>query len=160
MSEHIERPYMASKLVRFMTKVRVNHEDTNACWHWIGAGKGNGYGSFVWDGNATQAHRAAYMLFRGEIPEGHDVCHSCDNRSCVNPDHLFTGTRKRNMEDCAAKGRTTGFHRKHLKEFQVQEVRRRLNTGLTARQVSKQMGIAYITVNSIKKGKTYGRFSQ
>ena len=73
------------------------------------------------------AHRKAYFLFCDHIPDGMDVCHTCDNRWCVNPEHLYVATRRKNMADCKLRGRATGHHRKIIKEAQAQEAQRRLN---------------------------------
>ncbi len=94
-------------------------------------------------------------VFEFEIPDGMDVCHSCDNRSCVNPDHLFIGTRKENMQDMKLKGRGAGGCRKHLREDQVQEVRRRLAVGIPHSEISKNMNINRQTVTKIQKGESY-----
>lgn len=78
----------------------------NGCWNWtrrIGRG---GYGNASYRGKNVQAHRLAWSLFRGPIPEGMLVCHSCDNRRCVNPAHLWLGTQKDNLGDRDAKGRS------------------------------------------------------
>lgn len=85
------------------------------CWNWIGAMDGEPrdggnprgrYGRFAIDGySKVGAHRASYLLFKGEIPAGMQVCHSCDNQACVNPDHLWIGTLQQNMDDQVAKGR-------------------------------------------------------
>lgn len=76
------------------------------CWIWEGCDDGlKGYGKIWNNGKLLNAHRVSWQLYIGPIPKGIDVCHSCDTPSCVNPKHLFLGTRKDNMQDCVAKGR-------------------------------------------------------
>ena len=152
-----EMKFLPNKYTRFFSKVNTHGFDPNVCWEWIGAGKGNGYGHVKTEEGPMPAHRYAHKLFIGDVPSGTDVCHTCDNRSCVNPDHLFVGTRKDNMEDCRSKGRTDGGNRKHLREAQVQEIRRRICAGHSPRKIATQMDVNYHTVTAIKRGDSYAK---
>lgn len=75
------------------------------CMEFTGCVQGNGYARATVNRKTDYAHRHVYRLLKGEIPEGMDVCHTCDNRKCINPDHLFLGSRLDNMQDAKAKGR-------------------------------------------------------
>lgn len=80
-------------------------EPNSGCWLWCGARYGNGYGYFKFGKGGIPAHRFAWRLYNGEIPAGLLVCHRCDNRVCVNPEHLFVGSHSDNLNDMHAKGR-------------------------------------------------------
>lgn len=88
---------------------------TDACWEWIGCTTSYGYGHVTNAGKRYAAHRLAYELHRGPIPDGILVCHTCDNRKCVRPDHLFLGTHKDNASDSVAKGRHWSRKQTHCK---------------------------------------------
>ena len=82
----------------------------NDCWVWQGTRHRQGYGFFRIHKKMVVAHRVSYALYKGKIPKGKGyhgicVCHSCDNPSCVNPNHLFLGSQKTNMKDMKRKGR-------------------------------------------------------
>lgn len=126
-------------LDRFDAKYIINQE--NGCWEWTDC-LSQGYGKLNVNGKKLAAHRVSFELFNGIIPDGEGfhgvcVCHSCDNRKCVNPDHLFIGNHKDNMDDRDKKGRgkvpnTTGSlnGRSKLNEFQVSIIKKLLDSGL------------------------------
>lgn len=91
-------------IVRFESK--FTPEPNTGCWLWTASTKKNGYGRFGIGRTPHLAHRCAWVLFVGPIPEGAYVCHRCDTPSCVNPDHLFIGTPKDNVRDMMTKGRS------------------------------------------------------
>lgn len=150
-----DHDFLPNRYTSFLRHVDTRGFDHRSCWSWLGAGKGNGYGNVNFQRRTVGAHQVAYELFCGQVPEGMEVCHSCDNRWCVNPDHLFLGTHAENMEDCKSKGRAAGGCRKHLTEAQVQEICRRLNAGHSPRRIAIQMDINYHTVTAIRAGRSY-----
>lgn len=144
-----------NKFTRFFNKVNTHSFNASLCWEWLGATKGNGYGHVNAGDKYISAHRYAYELLCGSIPPGLDVCHECDNRFCVNPDHLFLGTRQDNMDDCRVKGRTAGGLRKRLTEKQAQEIRARSARGIAPAKIAHQLNINYGTVTSVLRGDSY-----
>ena len=127
----------------------------SGCWIWMGATKPSAwnYGKFWFDGSLIHAHRVSWMLYRGEIPDGMFVCHTCDVPLCVNPAHLFLGTPADNMADMAAKGRdlegriTQGRKISRLSEDQVLAIRA---STLSGSQLGKIYGVSRTTIHSIK----------
>lgn len=87
-------------------KNNVKKITKNGCWLWGRACDTNGYGRMSMYGELAAAHRVSYLVFIGNIPRGMYVCHKCDVRNCINPDHLFIGTAKENTLDCLNKGRS------------------------------------------------------
>ena len=84
---------------------RTSIDDKTDCWNWLGGKNNLGYG-LIRDGDRMRTtHRVSYEANKGSIPHNLVVCHSCDNPSCVNPDHLWLGTMADNMQDMISKGR-------------------------------------------------------
>lgn len=153
----------ANELTR--SKILGNITITEAgCWEWNGCVQGNGYSRIRFSGKTEYGHRAAYVVFHGTIPHGMDVCHTCDNRKCVNPDHLFIGTRKENMQDCAKKRRTTkgiSFNTgescgvSKLKEADIICARKLAQEGEIPRVIAEKFGVHPDTIRCAIQRKTW-----
>lgn len=129
---------------RFMSYV----EKTETCWIWNGARNGRGYGKVCFESNPNAtAHRSSYQLFKGPIADGLSVCHSCDNPSCVNPDHLWLGTIQDNKKDQIDKNRG-GVK---LKANQVLEIRKMYEYGIGSLTIAKLFKVTCGTISSIAK---------
>jgi len=98
--------YSEQDIERFIAKVSVP-DDISECWEWTGAkhSKDRGYGKFRLDGRVQNAHKAAYLLFRGPIQDGMVLGHQCNNERCVNPYHLHQETQSENIKYCVRCGR-------------------------------------------------------
>lgn len=88
-----------------IARLMANVDKSSGCWIWTGGRTSGGYGSISVRGKKVYVHRLAWQLFKGPIPPGMDVLHSCDNPPCFNPEHLFTGDQRDNARDMVAKGR-------------------------------------------------------
>lgn len=89
--------------IRLMNGYAV--DSINGCWVWQGHTYANGYGAIKVFGKMGLCHRLSYELHKGQIPEGMEILHSCDNRLCINPDHLRAGTHRENMSDAVDRSR-------------------------------------------------------
>lgn len=133
---------------------------SEGCWNWVGLVGTNTYGRVAFKGMPTTAHRTAWMLYRGEIPKGLCVLHKCDNRLCVNPDHLFLGTKADNNTDRAQKGRNADMRGMKsscakLTDAEVLDIYRRAWAGENQDEIAAEYGIIQQNVSRIKLGKSW-----
>lgn len=139
---------------RFMALVEVPR-NPKACWKWVGAKDYKGYGKFNPFGKGKMAHRYAYELFVGEIPEGLQACHKCDHRWCINPEHLFLGTAQDNSSDMVDKGRSCPGE-KHvwakLTDALVMHIR---SSETQDRVFAKLYGVSRESVRDARRGLTW-----
>jgi hypothetical protein len=133
------------------------------CMEWQRARTSAGY-SQIWDGEKVQyAHRIVCKIVHGEPAEKQEVMHSCDNPSCINPDHLTWGSRKDNMVDASQKGRLIG--RNHVKgeahpssplsELDIKVIRDLRDAGATLTRISEAYGVSIAAIHNITTRKTW-----
>jgi hypothetical protein len=129
------------------------------CWNWTRGKDSDGYGVTNLFGKTRKAHRVAYEAWNGKIPEGMCVCHRCDNRSCVNPEHLFLGTNRDNIDDCLKKGRWTSIRGSKnpaniLSEEDVLNIRRAFGRS-SGGELARAYGVTPSSICDIKRGRTW-----
>lgn len=137
-------------------------EKTDSCWIWIGHKRG-GYGQLSLGMSNKQpnvdTHCLSWILHFGEIPAGMDVCHSCDNRACVRPDHLFLGTAQDNSNDAVKKMRHAFGERSgcaKLTEDDVREIRELYNHGRRDwKNIAPYYGVSNTAIGYAARGETW-----
>lgn len=129
------------------------------CWSWTGTPNSAGYGNFRGQGalGQTVAHRYSYILHYGAIPAGLLVCHHCDYKMCVRPDHFFLGTHQDNSDDYYAKGydhtlRGEKHNRARMTDKTAREAFRRVHAGESIAEVAESYGVHYTTIRRIALG--------
>jgi hypothetical protein len=148
-----------SRKIRARDIFHSNYEKSDGCWIWKGSINRGGYGKI---GTNSTAHRRAYEYRNGEIPQGISVCHKCDNRLCVNPDHLFLGTRKDNSRDMVSKGREAKGSKvgtSKLNEEKVLEIRRLRIDGWKIKDLCEKFGVHPGNIQYICKNKSWKHVS-
>ena len=137
----------------------ANRDRTTGCWEWPYSTTSTGYGQVWCNQEHWKAHRLAAHL-DGRTPGTLFVCHTCDNRRCVNPAHLFLGTVQDNTDDMMSKGRVSrGESRSKLHAGQVLSVRELLAEGEQQKSVAKRFGVSPATISDIANGRSWGWLS-
>ncbi len=141
---------------------------TDGCWLWSGAndGKADGYGRLVTKGKTSiGAHRISWELHKGPIPDGLWVLHTCDNRRCVNPAHLFLGTHMENQRDAWNKGRQRAITRQGQRNGQTTlsaadvVTIRNWSPEVPAREFAKHYGVAEVTIYHIRERRLWAQIA-
>lgn len=139
-------------------------EKTENCWLWKGTIHHLGYGVFWKNNKQLSAHRYSFKLKNGNdsIPYGFVICHTCDNKICVNPEHLFIGTQSDNIKDAAKKERMKGQkgeknNKAKLTLEQVNEIKKLASSNgwLTQEELAKQYGVTFSTIGRILRGEIW-----
>lgn len=144
----------------------------DGCVLWLGAINNHGYGRFTWSGG-EYAHQFSYALAKGEIPDGCEITHTCDNPPCINPDHLIPRTHSGNMKDMMKKVRGGGQYKsggignRKLTIEQVLEIRKMWGVrkphehrDVSQKSLSDQFGVSVCGISRIVLNKSYTRFSE
>jgi hypothetical protein len=155
-----QRRSAARTMRRFWAKVDRREEDQ--CWRWVGSTSITGYGRLSFSGGCKQAHRVAWHLTHGPVPDGLCVLHRCDNPPCVNPAHLFLGTHLDNVRDCFAKGRGRPPHseRHNKAKLTLAAVAViRSSPHESSQSLAHRFGVTTRTIWLVRSGRTWRRAS-
>lgn len=145
-------------LKRLLERCEVNEE--TGCWEWTAGTFGGRYGQFKVERQPMLAHRLSYEVHKGKFPQYLQVCHTCDNGLCINPDHLFLGTSLTNNRDKIAKGRDNycyGANRPDAKftMAQVRRIREFSLVGIATSELAKFFKVNAETIRKIILHKSY-----
>ena len=145
---------MKQSAARFWKRVQ---QDTSGCWLWIGSISHNGYGQLWIARRKVMAHRHSWEWHFGPIQSGKMICHKCDVRNCVNPDHLFIGTALENNRDCLRKGRAAIGSKNGQSKLTEDKVRRikALPPNSNLWRVAELLGVNRSTIERVLRGDTW-----
>jgi hypothetical protein len=145
------------QLIAIGVENRIQRQTTisgeNECWIWEGVLR-EGYGRMKIGRASFSVHRLAYVLWVNEIPDGHLVCHKCDNRRCVNPEHLFVGTIADNIADMDKKKRRATGERSGRRKLSDEDVKyiRKHHKKETLKQMANKFGVTLDHICRVAKG--------
>lgn len=151
----MNKDYKLKSIERFLRFIKINKY---GCHIWQSSFQKNGYGQFCMKGLTTLAHRASYILFKGVLDKNLCVLHKCDNRKCVNPEHLFLGTRYDNYIDSKIKGRNCKGQSHGCSKLTNQKIiviRKKLKKGYSNKDLAVLYDVSPTTIHEIKSGKTW-----
>lgn len=144
----------------FMLHFDIKNDDE--CWEWKSSLIGSGYGQFQCRINGIvhrYAHRVSWVLYKGDIPDGMKILHKCDNRKCVNPNHLFIGTQKDNVADMDQKGRrvvVAHFGENHKRAIlNIDAILDIKNSNLKNTELAAKYGVRPSAISKVRCGRTW-----
>ncbi|MGI9345527.1 MAG: HNH endonuclease [Gammaproteobacteria bacterium] len=149
---------MADKKTIEKLVANCTFEPNSGCWLWLGAVNDSGYGSMWNDKKAIGAHRLMWIALHGPIPFTIFVCHRCDVRSCINPEHLFLGTNQDNIQDMLIKNRSSFGERSGkaiLTESEVIEIWDLFKSGKGQVSIAKRYGVSPGAIANITAGRNW-----
>lgn len=177
--EYIKKSFSkkCSVKCRLISNIKINDK----CWEWQGNLGKNGYGKIRNNLEHWSTHRLSYFIFKGEIPDDILVCHTCDNKKCINPDHLYLGTHKDNAQDALKKGllkSTSGskwsestrekmksrpgpdkkgdkHHLRKLTSKNIYEIRTMLDEGIKQAEIAKIYDVNPSCISNVKRKKSW-----
>jgi len=128
---------------------------TGGCWNWTGSINFHGYGQKMIAKKNFRAHRIFYQKYKGRIPAGLCVLHKCDNKKCVNPEHLFLGTDQDNATDCIRKGRTARGSKQHVSKLNASQVLQIRKDRRPQKLIAKAYGVTPTCIMYIQKRRNW-----
>jgi hypothetical protein len=140
---------------------RAIPEPNSGCWLWLGSINSKGY-AIVWvEGKHRRAARLMWALAHGDIPAGLEVCHSCDNRLCINPDHLSVATHAENVRQVSERKRWPDRRgeKHHMRLLTVDQVRAIRADSRRHVDIAADYGVSKSTISAIKSGQNWGYVS-
>jgi hypothetical protein len=154
------------KIPKFKSKSMEQHiaesvfpEPNTGCWLWAGTLSHTGYGQISLKGKSYRAHRLIYSHCTGrELTPDIYLCHTCDNKLCVNPSHLFEGSTDENMQDMVSKGRQCKGVKQHLSklvEEDVLKIREMIKEGFSDSYISQFFPVDRTGIYSVRVGRTW-----